>query len=735
MKNRHQIKRRIHFALVSALLLTSVCFYAFKLPNNANPPGNDLKNSYLSVELRIDSIIFVMTLEEKINMLCGNGMFTSPGIERLGIPELHYTDGPFGIREELEKNGWKALNLTTDSATFFPTGTALAATWNPDLAYSYGIGIGEEAKTRGKDLLLGPGVNIERTPVCGRTFEYFSEDPLLSSKLTVGYIKGVQKCGVAACVKHFAANNQETRRGSVDVKMDERTLREIYLPSFKAAIEEGHAYAVMSAYNRFRGQYCGENEYLLNKILKKEWGFQGMVMSDWGGTHSTVDAAINGLDVEMGSKRYFTQPLLDAVKKGQVPVAVIDDKVRRILRVNFFTSSIPFPPATGKVSTPEHSKIAYNIAVQSIVLLKNSTNLLPLNIKNTKNIVVIGDNATHTHAYGGGGAVVKARYEVTPLQGLKSHLGDKVNIKFVRGYKPKFKVGNKRWERTIDEQPNDTLLKEAVAAARKADVAIIFAGTNHDVESEGFDRTSLKLPFGQDALIKAVSAVNKKTIVVVVAAAPVDLNTTSGSVSSILWSWYNGSEGGNALADIILGNANPSGKLPVTIPVSLDDSPAHALKAFPGDSSVTYKEGILVGYRWFDTKSIKPLYCFGYGLSYTKFAYSDLQTNKTTYHYADEIEVSVKVKNTGTRDGMETVQLYVSDMAPKVLKASKELKAFNKVLVTVGQESTVKMKVKVSDLAYFDETSMKWVISPGQYKIMAGSSSQDILANTIVSVE
>ena len=735
MRNNFGLKRNFKLLFVISLLLSSIVFYAFTLPNQDNPPKNDLTNSYLYIELKIDSIISFMTLEEKIKMLYGNGMFTSAGIERLGIPELHYTDGPSGIREEVSKNSWTPLHITTDSATFFPTGTALAATWNPDLAYTYGTGIGEEAKTRGKDILLGPGVNITRTPLCGRTFEYFSEDPLLNSKLTVGYIKGVQKSGVAACVKHYAANNQETKRGLVDVKMDERTLREIYLPAFKAAVEEAHVYTVMSAYNKFRGQYCGENDYLLNKILKKEWNFQGLVMSDWGGTHSTVDAALNGLDVEMGSRKYFSQPLLDAVKKGLVPVSVIDDKVRRILRVSFFSNSTPFPPASGIVSTPEHGKIAYNVALQSIVLLKNSASLLPINIQKTKNIVVIGDNATHKQASGGFGAGVKTRYEITPLQGLQSRLGNKTTLKFVQGYKPKFIVKKGERGRTIDDQPDSELIKEAVDAARKADIAIIFAGTNHDVESESYDRSTLKLPFGQDELIKAVSAVNKKTIIVVVAAAPVDLNTANKSVSSIVWSWYNGSEGGNALADILVGNANPSGKMPLTIPISLDDSPAHFLKAFPGDSTVIYKEGILVGYRWFDTKNIKPLYCFGYGLSYTKFAYSDLQSNKTSYNQAEEIEVSLKVKNTGAKDGLETVQLYVSDLAPKVLKASKELKAFSKVFIKAGKETEVKMRIKVSDLAYFDEPLTKWIVTPGSYKIMAGTSSQEMLASTTVVIE
>lgn len=716
-------------------LFVSLVIYTSAAQGQLTPQKNDLKYSYLNVELKIDSLLSQMSLEEKINMLCGNGMFTSPGVERLGIPELHYTDGPSGIREEVSKNSWTPLHLTTDSATFFPTGSALAATWNSDLAFSYGIGIGEEAKTRGKDILLGPGVNISRTPLCGRTFEYFSEDPFLNSRLTVGYIKGVQTTGVAACVKHYVANNQETKRGLVNVEMDERTLREIYLPSFKAAVEEAHVFTVMSAYNKFRGHYCAENNYLLNDILKKEWGFKGLVMSDWGGTHSTVGSALNGLDVEMGSKRYFTKSLLEAVKKGEVPVSVINDKVRRILRVSLFSNSIPFPPANGLVSTPEHGKIAYNIALQSIVLLKNQASLLPINLHKVRRIVVIGDNATHKQASGGFGAGVKARYEVTPLEGLQSRLKNKATLTYVQGYKPKFIEKKNSRFRPIDDQPDQELLKEAVASARKADMVIIITGTNHDVETESVDRTTLKLPFGQDELIKAVSAVNKKTVVVVVAAAPVDLTVTDKAVSSIVWSWYNGSEGGNALADILVGNANPSGKMPLTIPVSLDDSPAHYLKAFPGDSTVNYAEGILVGYRWFDTKMIKPLYSFGHGLSYTTFAYSGLKTNKTSFNQADEIEIAVTVKNTGTRDGLETVQLYVSDEAPKVLKASKELKAFAKVFVAAGQEKEVKLKLNVSDLAYFDEKLMKWVVTPGSYKLMASTSSQTILASTSIVVE
>jgi beta-glucosidase len=687
-------------------------------------------------EKRIDSIIATMTIEEKVAMLCGNGLFSSAGIERLGIPELHYTDGPFGIREEISRKSWNPAGLTTDSATFFPTGSALAASWNPELAYKFGIGIGEEAKTRGKDILLAPAVNITRTPLNGRTFEYLSEDPLLNSKLVVNYIRGVQDCGVSACVKHFAANNQETNRGTVNVIMDERTLREIYLPAFKAAVEEAHVNTIMAAYNKFRGSYCAENNYLLDSILRKEWHFKGFVVSDWGGTHSTVKAAINGLDVEMGTSLYFSKALLDAVKQGSVAVSVINEKVRRILRVKLFTLRTPVPKANSLVSTPEHEKIAYEIASQTIVLLKNSNKLLPLNLNRIKRIAVIGDNSTHKHAFGGFGAGVKTRIEVTPLAGLKNRIGNKASIQFAQGYKPKFTFSRKKgFGRQASIEPDSALIKEAVQAASSADAVILFAGNNHDVETEATDRTSLLLPFGQDELIKAVCAANHNTIIVVVAGAPVDLHMADSSSSAILWSWFNGSEGGNAIADVILGNVNPSGKMPFTLPSSIDDSPAHALAAFPGDSTEVYKEGILVGYRWYDTKNISPMYCFGFGLSYSDFSYSNLKTNKNTYASDDRITASMKIKNIGKSDGMETIQIYVSEVNPRVQKAAKELKAFKKVMVPAGKDLEVRMEISVNDLAYYDVLLKKWNLSPGSYKLLAGSSSRDIRSSCMITLK
>jgi beta-glucosidase len=711
------------------VLLLSLCLIAMRCTSSNIKSSSDELTTH---DQKIDSIISVMTLEEKVNMLCGNGLFTSAGIERLGIGEIHYTDGPFGIREELGKKSWGSIGLTTDSATFLPTGSALAASWNPDLAWKYGETIGAEAKTRGKDILLGPAINITRTPLNGRTFEYMSEDPYLNSRLAVAYVKGVQSNGIASCVKHYAANNQETSRGVVDVTMDERTLQEIYLPAFKAAVNEGGAFAVMAAYNKFRGKYCAENDFLLSKTLKQDWNFKGMVMSDWGGTHSTVGSALAGLDVEMGSEKFFTKALLDSVKKGLVPESVINDKIKRILRVYYFTRRNAEKPGQ-QVSTPAHMKTVYDIACQTIVLLKNSKNILPIQIQKMKILAVIGDNAIQKQASGGFGAGVKARYEITPLDGLKNRIGNSAKIEFAQGYKPKYTKGQGSGK-VADSKPDQALIAEAVNLAGRADAVILFVGNNREVETEATDRPDLTLPFGQDALIKAVTAANPNTVIVVVAGAPVDLQMAESSSSALLWSGFNGSEGGNALADVILGKVNPSGKLPFTIPASLKDSPAHALDAFPGKGEENYTEGILVGYRWFDTKNIQPMYCFGHGLSYTRFDYSTVQTDKKGYSGEDVIKISVKVNNKGNLDGLETVQLYVSDLGQGVNKAKQELKAFKKVQVLSGKGIDVTLELPASDLSWFDEKQMKWVLTPGNYRLSAGSSSRDIRGSVDINI-
>ena len=731
------IKERIIKKVAPTILSVFIIyFYVTEVSGQGQSPVNSKPGSLTINDSKIENIITQMTLEEKIAMLHGNGLFSSPGVERLGIPDLKYTDGPFGIREELGKSSWTPLKLTTDSATFFPTGSALAATWNPAMAYLFGTAIGEEAKTRGKDILLAPAVNITRIPTGGRTFEYLSEDPLLNSGLAAGYIKGVQDRGIAACVKHFVLNNQETNRGNVNVIVDERTMREIYLPPFEAAVNEANVYTVMAAYNKVDGSWCSENNFLLNQLLDKEWGFKGFVVSDWGGTHSSVKAAMNGLDVEMGSmgKGFMGQPLLDSVKAGIVPVEIINEKVRRILRVRFAIEPVSETQTAAIVATPEHGRIAYEVASQSIVLLKNAGDLLPLNLSKIKTIAVIGDNATHKHAFGGFGAGVKTRYEITPLAGLINRAGNKASIKFAQGYKPSFTIDRKARRRTPNNQVDSVLLNEAVSLARNSDIAIIFAGTNHEVETEGTDRSDLTLPFGQDELIKEVTAVNPKTIVVVVAGSPVDLNNAVQYSPAILMSWFNGSEGGNAVADVLLGNVNPSGKLPLTFPVSLNDSPAYALGTFPGDNNAYYKEGLLVGYRWFDTKKIKPLFPFGFGLSYTQFSYKKLTTDKKKYGSNETVQVSVELKNTGKRTGDEVIQLYVHRIGSKIEWPEKELKGFSRVTLKAGETRKITLLLPISKLRYWDEKIHDWHLENGKIELMVGSSSSDIRITGIIDI-
>jgi beta-glucosidase len=686
----------------------------------------------VSVDAKIDAILKQLTLEEKIAMLHANSLFSSAGVKRLGIPDLTSDDGPLGIREDV-KPGWGSANLTTDSATFFPNGSALAATWNPDLLYRYGHDMGEEARARGKHIILAPAINITRTPLNGRTYEYMSEDPFLNARLVVPAIKGIQSQNVAACVKHFAVNNQEVERGRIDVQLDERALREIYLPAFKASITEANSWTIMSAYNKIRGEYCSENNYLLNDILKGEWKFKGFVMSDWGGTHSTVNAANKGLDVEMGSGEkysayFFADKLLDSVKAGKVSMKTIDDKVRRILWVMYQTS-LSNNKTPGKINTPEHSKTVYDIASESIVLLKNEKSMLPLDLSKIKSIAVIGDNATRMNHLGGFGAGIKARYEITPLAGLQNHVGNNTVINFARGYLGDFRQQG-RGAINSDTKPADAaMIQDAVDAAKKSDIAILFIGGNRDYESESRDRKDLSLPFGEQALVDAITAANPNTIVVVIGGSPYDISEVKKNNHTIIWSWYNGSEAGNALADVLLGKINPSGKLPLTFPALLNQSPAHAEgeEMYPGkDGQVIYKEGILVGYRWFDTKNIEPLYPFGYGLSYTNYDYSGLRTNHKEFTAGEMITVTLNVKNTGKYPGKETVQFYVSKPSSKVDRAEKELKAFTKVLVNKGQTRVVKVTIPVNDLAYFDSEKRQWIVERGEYKILVGASSRDI---------
>ncbi len=708
--------------------------------------GKEVTKEY---DAKIDSLMAKMTLEEKTGLLHGNTMFATAAVERLGIPELKMTDGPLGVREEISKDSWAPAGLDDDYATYYPAGAGLSATWNPELAYTFGNSVGEEARARDKDVLLSPAINIIRTPLGGRTYEYFTEDPFLNKQLAVPFVVGVQDNGVAACVKHYAANNQETHRDYVNVKIDERALREIYLPAFRATVEEANAYSMMGAYNKFRGEYLCENNYMLNEVLKGEWGFDGIVISDWAAVHNTVESLKSGLDVEMGTPKPFNefflaQALIDSVKAGKISEAEVDEHVKRVLRVMYSLNSITGEGRKeGSLGTEAHFKDAYDIASESVVLLKNEKNMLPIKTDRLKSIAVIGANATKKNALGGFGAGVKTKREVTPLEGLKNRLPESVAINYAEGYKEQYsktekaKFGNVTLNGPVTINELDPkMVEEAVDAAKNSDMAIIFAGSNRDYETEASDRASLALPFGQEELIEKVLEANPNTIVVMIAGAPFDIENINQKTSTLVWSWFNGSEGGNALADVLLGKVNPSGKLPWTMPKELKDSPAHATNSFPGDQTVSYDEGILVGYRWFDTKNIEPLYPFGYGLSYTNFDFSNPKLNKQEAYSKDEtLTLSVNVKNTGEMDGKEVVQVYVSKSDSKIERASKELKGFQKVMVPAGRSQTIKIDIPVKELAYYDVENKTWVVEPGTYTLKIGNSSRDITNEITVQVQ
>ncbi|MWB93584.1 glycosyl hydrolase [Flavobacterium sp. GA093] len=739
-------------------LSVAVAFFAFTSCKNDSASGSGngdgTEKTYQGKEIgsefdaEIDKLVAQMTLEEKIGMLHGNSMFTSGGVKRLGIPELKMADGPLGVREEISRDNWAPAGLTNDFATYYPAAGALAATWNDEMSYTFGNSVGQEMRARDKDMLLSPAINIVRTPLGGRTYEYMTEDPFLNKKMAVPMIVGLQDNDIMACVKHFAANNQETNRDFVDVQIDERTLREIYLPAFEAAVKEAHAYSIMGAYNKFRGEYLCENDYMLNKILRDEWGFKGVVVSDWAAVHSTEKSLKSGLDIEMGTPKPFNEffladKLIAAAKAGTVSEAEIDIHVKRILRVLFQVKAMGGKERVkGSLATEAHYQDAYKIAAEAVVLLKNDNNALPLQLEGVKSIAVIGNNATKKNALGGFGAGVKTKREVTPLEGLKNRLPKSIQINYAEGYLERYDEKNKgnlgnitsNGPVTID-QLDPAKVQEAVEAAKKSDIAIVFAGSNRDYETEASDRRNLKLPFGQEELIKKIVAVNPRTIVVVIAGAPFEIEDLSKKTSALVWSWFNGSEGGNALADVLLGKVNPSGKLPWTMPKKLMDSPAHATNSFPGEKAVNYAEGILVGYRWFDTKNIAPLYPFGYGLSYTSFTFDNAKADKTSYAQNETISVTVEVKNTGKVDGKEVVQLYAAKSDSKITRAAKELKGFKKVLVKSGSSNTVTIQVPVKELAYYDVAAKKWTVEPGKYILKIGNSSRDIKKEIPVTIK
>ncbi len=673
------------------------------------------------LEARVEDLLGRLTLDEKLSLVHADSKFTTPAIPRLGIPQRWMSDGPHGVREDVHANDWYPAGRTDDFATCLPVGIALAATWNPDLAQAYGDVIGDEARKRGKDIMLGPGVNLMRTPLNGRNAEYFGEDPWLASRMAVAYIRGVQAHDVASCVKHFAVNNQETQRNSIDVEVDERPLRELYLPAFEAAVREAQVWAVMGAYNKFRGQFCGQNEYLLNRVLKGEWGFAGLVMSDWGSTHDTREAVVNGLDLEMGTRRpyhqfYLADPFRDGLQKGDLPMAALDDKVRRNLRVMFATHAFDARPA-GAINTKAHQATARRVAEEGLVLLKNDRQTLPLAPDRLQSVAVIGDDAVRLQAYGGDSARIKAFYEINPLEGVLRRVGDKVTVTFAEGYR-----------RDGDAA---TLAARAVAAAKGADVAIVVAGLTRQrpFDCEGADRKDLQLPYGQDALIRQVVAANPRTIVVLISGGPVDMSGWLEQVPAVVQAWYGGMEAGNAIAGVLFGDVNPSGKLPCTFPKKLEDTPTFAggADAYPGVNGVEhYTEGLLVGYRWFDTKSVAPRFPFGFGLSYTTFDYSNLRLVAGTDAQGPVVTVQFDVANTGARAGAEVAQVYVRQAHPRLPRPFQELKGFQKVLLQPGEKRTVSIPLGRRAFAFFDPERRGWVADQDDFTIAVGGSSREL---------
>lgn len=702
------------------------------------------------IDERVEDALSRMTLKEKIGMIHAQSKFCSPGVGRLGIPELWTTDGPHGIRPEVLWDEWEQAGWSNDSCVAFPALTCLAATWNPEMSALYGKSIGEEARYRKKSVILGPGVNIYRTPLNGRNFEYMGEDPYLAGEMVVPYVKGVQANGVAACVKHFALNNQELNRHTTNVIIDDRTLYEIYLPAFKKAVIDGGAWAIMGAYNYYKDQHLCHNQYLLNDILKGEWGFDGAVISDWGGTHDTKEAITNGLDLEFGSwtnglsngrsnaydNYYLANPYLNLINEGKVGTKELDDKVRRVLKLIFRTEMNPERPF-GSLCSDSHYAAARQIGDEGIVLLKNDGKVLPLNPARSKKILVVGENALKMMTVGGGSSSLKVQREISPLDGIRAAAGNGCEVSYVRGY-----VGDVTGEyngvttgqNLKDNRSEDELIAEAVREAKNADCVIFVGGLNKskNQDCEDSDRAGLGLPYGQDKVIEALADANKNLVVVNISGNAVAMPWIK-KVPAVVQAWFLGSESGNSIADVIFGEVNPSGKLPFTFPARLEDVAAHATGEYPGvkraDKDIwdeRYNEGIFVGYRWHDTKKIAPLFAFGHGLSYTTFDFGKVSADRKNISGNDKITFTVPVTNTGDVAGAEVVQLYISDPKCTVERPSKELKGFAKVFLQPGETKNVTLEISKDDLSYFNADNHEWAVEPGEFKALVGSASDDI---------
>ena len=701
------------------------------------------------IEERVEDALGRMTLEEKIKVIHAQSKFSSRGVPRLGIPEVWTTDGPHGIRSEVYWDEWNQAGWTNDSCVAFPALTCLAATWNTELAHLYGKSIGEEATFRGKDMLLGPGVNIYRSPLNGRNFEYMGEDPYLAGRMVVPYVRGVQENGVAACVKHYALNNHEINRHRTNVIVDDRTLYEIYLPAFKAAVQEGGAWAIMGSYNLYRDQHCCHNSYLLNDILKGEWGYDGVVVSDWGGTHDTDQAIRNGLDMEFGTgtdglrsgarnaydSYHMAFPYLEKIRKGEVGTEELDDKVRRVLRLMFRTS-MNGDRGFGSFCSEEHYAAARAIGDEGIVLLKNEGNILPVDFGSVEKILVVGENAVKMMTVGGGSSSLKVEREISPLDGIRERAGSDVEVVYARGY-----IGDVTGEYNgvtsgqdlADTRSADELIAEAVAQAKDADYVIFIGGLNKSKhqDCEDSDRKGLGLPYDQDRVIEALAAVNDRLVVVNISGNAVAMPWIE-EVPAVLQAWFIGSEAGHSIADVLSGDVNPSGKLPFTFPARLEDCPAHLLGEYCGEPvkdtiDIEYKEGIFVGYRWTDRqKKTKPLFAFGHGLSYTEFEYGKPTTDSSTMTSDGHVTVSVDITNAGQRAGKEIVQLYIADRKSSLPRPVKELKGFEKILLQPGETKTVTFTIDVDDLSFFDPERHEWVAEPGRFDAIVAAAADDV---------
>ena len=701
------------------------------------------------VEQRIEDALKRMTLPEKIAVIHAQSKFSSAGVKRLGFPDFWTDDGPHGVRPDVLWDEWEQAGQTNDSCVAFPALTCLAATWNPEMSALYGHALGEEALYRGKDMILGPGVNIYRTPLGGRNFEYMGEDPYLASRMVVPYIQQMQKLGVASCVKHYCLNNDEEYRHQVNVIVSDRALHEIYLPAFHAAITEAGAWAIMGAYNLYKNEHNCHNSITLNKILKKDWKFDGVVVSDWGGAHETDQAVKNGLDMEFGSwtngltegasnayeSYHLAKPYERAIQEGRYTTAELDDKVRRVLRL-FYRTTMNRQRPYGFLCSESHYETARRVAGEGIVLLQNQGGLLPIR-SDAKRILVVGENAIKMMTVGGGSSSLKAQHEISPLDGLRQRLGNQVQVDYARGY-----VGDATGsyngvttgQNLNDNRSADQLIAEAVEKAAGADYVILFGGLNKSdyQDCEGHDRKNMDLPYEQDRLVEALAAATKRLVYVNISGNAVTMPWKS-KVPAIVQGWFIGSEAGHALAAVLTGDVNPSGKLPFTWPASLQDVGAHALDTYPGtwraDKKVIdeeYKEGIYVGYRWVDKQKTRPTFAFGHGLSYTTFKIANLRADRTQMTSDGQITFTVNVTNTGSCDGAEVVQLYVSDLKSSVDRPLKELKAFQKVHLRAGESKDVALTIDKRALSFWDETTSDWKAEPGQFQALVGNASDNL---------